>query len=45
MMEQKALLFNDTVMADRIIYSDDPAKMKRMGQKVKNFNHEIWNDH
>ena len=43
MMHQKALLFNDTKIAEEILKTDDVAKIKAYGRKVKNYDDTIWN--
>lgn len=42
MMAQKAKLFNDEEIFNKIMSSNDPKEMKALGRKVKNFNAEIW---
>ena len=37
MMHQKALLFQDTKIAEAILKTDDVAKIKAYGRKVKNY--------
>jgi len=44
-MKEKALLFDNDIMASGIMQSDDPAAVKRMGQKVFDFNQELWNEY
>jgi len=43
MMAQKAVLFNDMVVYDRIMNSDNPAEYKKLGRLIHNFDEEIWN--
>lgn len=43
MMHQKALLFNDTKIASKIMEEQDPRQIKRLGRKVKPFDPIIWN--
>lgn len=43
MMYNKALLFNDINSAQLIINTHDPAKQKKIGRNVKNFDGEVWN--
>lgn len=43
MMHQKALLFNDTQIAEAILKTNDVAKIKAYGRKVKNYDDTIWN--
>ena len=42
-MYQKAILFNDLTIANKILEVSDPKTHKRLGRSVKNFNEEIWN--
>lgn len=42
MMHRKALLFDDYYTACDILCTDDVAKIKALGRKVKNFSSEIW---
>ena len=42
MMYNKAILFNDQVMADLIMSSDNPGEQKRYGRRVENFNAKKW---
>lgn len=44
LMYEKAILFNDMKMADKIINSKHPKEAKRLGRLVKNFDNRIWND-
>lgn len=43
MMYQKALLFNDQEIADKILKTKSPTRHKQLGRKVKNFDDKIWN--
>jgi len=45
MMSQKALLFGDKATYDKIMLEDDPAKMKKLGRKVANYDIDIWDKH
>ena len=45
MHEQKARLFGDVAMADRILKSDNPHEHKLMGGRVSGFNQEQWDAH
>lgn len=45
MMHQKALLFDDTEVAQKILRESNPAKIKALGRKVKNFKEAKWNKH
>ncbi len=42
MMAKKALLFNDKEQYENIILTESPAKAKKMGRLVKNFDDKIW---
>jgi ribA/ribD-fused uncharacterized protein len=42
MMYHKALLFNDNVIAQQIIRTKNPKKIKKLGRRIKNFNEELW---
>lgn len=42
MMYQKAILFNDTEIAEQILSTSDVALIKKLGRKVKNFDEKIW---
>src|SRR5436190_21340625 len=42
MMAKKALLFDDKEQYQNIISTDSPAKAKRFGRAVKNFDGELW---
>ena len=42
MMYQKAKVFNDNVMAEKILNTSDPKEIKALGRKVQNFNDRIW---
>jgi len=44
MMYKKALLFNDTEIAQEILKSNHPGTVKRLGRKIKNFDDQKWND-
>ena len=41
-MWSKAKRFGDTEIADQILQSDDPAKMKRLGRRVANYDDDVW---
>lgn len=41
-MCQKALLFKDENMANKILNENNPVKCKKLGRCVKNFDEEIW---
>lgn len=42
MMAQKALLFGDTEIYQRIILSRKPAEVKDLGRRISNFDEAIW---
>jgi ribA/ribD-fused uncharacterized protein len=42
MMYQKALLFEDYKIADKIMETDYPGKAKELGRKVADFSEEVW---
>lgn len=43
MMAQKALLFNDKKIYDKIISVKTPAEAKALGRHVRDFDNTIWN--
>ena len=43
MMHQKAVFFQDTETADKIMQTNSPKEQKALGRKDKNFNKEKWN--
>lgn len=45
MMVQKARLFGDDSVAEAMLNSSDPGKVKALGRQVKGFNDELWNKH
>ena len=44
MMYQKAILFNDTENAQKIMNAKTPKEAKSLGRKVKNFDKSIWDE-
>ncbi|WP_193017174.1 NADAR family protein [Proteus sp. FME41] len=42
MMAEKARIFNDRVIYERIITTSNPGTAKALGREVKGFNQEIW---
>lgn len=42
MMYEKAILFDDQEIAEKMIQTEEPRQVKRMGKLVKNFNQAIW---
>lgn len=45
MHEQKARLFGDVAMAERILKSDSPHEHKLMGGRVSGFVQDVWDAH
>lgn len=43
MMAEKARLFKDQEILQKILMVDSPAAAKKLGRKVKNFNPDTWN--
>ena len=43
MMHQKAVLFGDSDMEEKILKSNDPKEQKAFGRKVSNFDPATWN--
>jgi ribA/ribD-fused uncharacterized protein len=44
MMAQKALLFDDQEIYDKIIIAKSPAEAKALGRQVRNFDETTWNN-
>lgn len=44
MMAQKALLFNDQKMFEKIIACNKPAEAKELGRYVTGFDEQVWNE-
>ncbi|WP_160687607.1 NADAR family protein [Clostridium sp. C2-6-12] len=44
MMAEKARLFGDKEIEEKIMSCNNPNEIKGLGRKVKNFDEEIWND-
>jgi ribA/ribD-fused uncharacterized protein len=42
LMYHKALLMGDTLVANTILKTSHPAKIKELGRKVRNWNEELW---
>jgi ribA/ribD-fused uncharacterized protein len=42
MMAKKAELFNDNEVLAKIIKADSPAKAKKLGREVKNYDDKLW---
>jgi ribA/ribD-fused uncharacterized protein len=45
MMAKKALLFGDTEQYQNVLSTDSPAKAKKYGRAVKNFDDALWKKH
>jgi ribA/ribD-fused uncharacterized protein len=45
MMAQKAKLFNDDAIVDKIFSSEKPGEVKAFGRQVRNFDEAKWNAH
>ena len=45
MMYHKALLFEDHVIANKILLESNPANVKKLGRQVKNFTIPKWTKH
>ncbi len=45
MMYQKAVLFKDEEMAEKILVANTPGEAKKLGRKVKGFDHDTWEAH
>lgn len=43
-MYQKAILFNDLEVAEKILKESNQAKIKALGREVKNFVSSVWDD-
>lgn len=43
MMYQKALRFGDTKIADKILETEDVAKIKKLGREVQGYDDSVWN--
>ncbi len=43
MMAEKARLFDDTEMLNKIISSSNPGAAKKFGREIKNFKEDVWN--
>lgn len=44
MMYCKAMLFKDYKAADEILKASSPAKAKKLGRKIKNFDENVWTE-
>ena len=45
MMANKAKLFNDNDILEKILKSETPNEAKSLGRKVKNFDSQFWDEH
>ena len=45
MMAQKAVLFGDKEVLQKIMSADNPAVYKSLGRQIRNFDEKIWNEH
>lgn len=45
MMAEKARLFGDEEMLDKIMITDNPMEAKQLGRKVKNFDPKTWDEY
>ncbi|WDF47628.1 NADAR family protein [Chryseobacterium sp. KACC 21268] len=45
MMANKAKLFNDEEILEKILKSEMPNEAKSLGRKVKNFDAQVWDEH
>ena len=45
MMASKARLFGDVTALSAILASNDPREQKRLGRRVRHFDHELWQSH
>lgn len=41
-MYHKALLFNDTAIAAKVLAEKNPSQHKKLGRQVRNFDPKIW---
>lgn len=44
MMHQKALLFGDQAIADKIMKANSPSVQKKLGRQVAGFDQAVWED-
>ena len=42
MMHHKALTFNDTEIAEKIMQANHPREQKALGRQIRNFKSEVW---
>lgn len=43
MMYRKAICFGDEEVAEKILSTDDVAKIKKLGRQVSNYDEHVWN--
>ena len=43
MMHQKAICFNDSITAGKILATDDVTQIKALGRQVSNYSDQYWN--
>lgn len=45
MMAHKAMLFGDNYYLEKIMETGDPARIKKIGRKISNFDSAVWDEH
>jgi ribA/ribD-fused uncharacterized protein len=45
MMHKKAMLFGDTIVAEKILGEPEPSSQQKLGREVSNYKSEIWDNH
>lgn len=45
MMAEKARLFGDQEILEEILKTGNPQQVKSLGRKIKNFDHQTWDNH
>lgn len=45
MMAEKARLFGDNAMVDRVLAAKTPAEAKKLGREILSFEPEVWDEH
>lgn len=43
MMYEKAMLFDDYEIADKVLQTEDAGEIKALGRQVKNYDDHVWN--